>query len=109
MLQRGDLVPHSRLTRTLDFADQETACLITSDRVAGIPFPAALVADRRRHIVFITKPDTGTLPVAQDLFGGTEYVQSRCPKCRGRDHMTAQSRSPRPGAAPWRRTLRSAR
>jgi peroxiredoxin len=66
------------------FAGQNSECVITRDRVPGIPRPSVVVADRWGEIVYIaTASDVVDLPPAQELLDWVSYVQTQCPECEG--------------------------
>jgi hypothetical protein len=75
----------SRLTaRIPDFTEHATACVITRERVPGIPRSGVLVADRWGEIVHVAAvSDVGDLPAPEELLEWIEYVQSQCPECQG--------------------------
>jgi peroxiredoxin len=67
-----------------DFADRESVCVVTRDRVAGVPTPGALVADRWGEIVHVAAPShVDGLPAAAELLQWLDHVQQRCPECEG--------------------------
>jgi hypothetical protein len=69
---------------TRDFAELETVLVITRDRIAGLPTPGAIVADRWGEIVHVaTAPDVNDLPAASELMEWIDYVRIRCPECEG--------------------------
>jgi hypothetical protein len=61
------------------FAEHDSVCVVTHDRVAGIPVPGAAVADRWGEIVHVT----AGLPTLSDLLEWLDYVAHRCPECEG--------------------------
>jgi hypothetical protein len=66
------------------FTDQNSACVVTRDRVPGIPSPSVVVADRWGEIVHVaTASDVAGLPPAQELVDWVSYLQTRCPECEG--------------------------
>jgi hypothetical protein len=66
------------------FHDLESACVMTRDRVAGVPAPAALVADRWGEVVYIAAAaHVGELPAPSELLEWLDYVERRCPECEG--------------------------
>lgn len=67
-----------------EFDALDSICIVTTDRVAGLPGPAALVADRWGEIVHVIgAADVAGLPSAQELLDWLEYLQNRCPECEG--------------------------
>ncbi len=62
----------------------DAECVVTRDRVAGVPRPAAIVADQWGEVVHVaTGSHAGELPSAQDLISWVEHVRNRCPECEG--------------------------
>ena len=62
----------------------DTECVITRDRVDGVPCPGAVVADRWGEVVHVaSSAHPGELPDAQDLIEWVEHVRNRCPECEG--------------------------
>ena len=67
-----------------EFNDRECVCVITRDSVAGLPAPAALVADRWGEIVHVVAAsDVANLPTPAELVEWVEYLEIRCPECEG--------------------------
>jgi hypothetical protein len=61
-----------------------TECVITTDKVAGIPAPGVAVADEWGEIVYVASGSTvAELPSPADLLEWVRYVESRCPECEG--------------------------
>jgi peroxiredoxin len=75
----------SELTaRLAEFGEQSTKCVITRERVAGIPAPGVLVADRWGEIVYVAATaEVADLPSPDELLDWVEYVQNQCPECQG--------------------------
>lgn len=70
--------------RCRDFQQHDGACVITRDRVPGVPSPGALVADRWGEIVQIAAaPVVSGLPAVSELLEWLDYVERRCPECEG--------------------------
>ena len=70
--------------RAAEFESLESVWVVTNDCVAGLPAPAALVADRWGEIIHLVAPvDIASLPAAQELLDWLGYVQNRCPECEG--------------------------
>lgn len=70
--------------RESEFQQLETECVITRERVAGLPGPAVLLADRWGEIIhIISASESARLPSPEDLLGWLEYIQNRCPECEG--------------------------
>jgi peroxiredoxin len=66
------------------FSGQNSECVITRDRMPGIPSPSAVVADQWGEIVYIAAAgDVSELPPAQELLDWVSYLQTRCPECEG--------------------------
>ncbi|MCC6559802.1 MAG: hypothetical protein IT478_00480 [Xanthomonadales bacterium] len=67
-----------------EFQEYETTVVITSERVTGLPSPAAIVADRWGEIVAIEPaPDVASLPDVSDLLAWLRFVAHACPECEG--------------------------
>jgi hypothetical protein len=65
-------------------AGGDAECVITRDRVDGVPCPGAVVADRWGEVVHVaSSADPGEMPDAQDLIEWVEHVRNRCPECEG--------------------------
>jgi hypothetical protein len=65
-------------------AGGDAECVITRDRVDGVPCPGAVVADRWGEVVHVASTaGPGELPDAQDLIEWVEHVRNRCPECEG--------------------------
>lgn len=65
-------------------AGQNSECVITRDRVPGVPCPSAVVADRWGEVVHVaTASDVADLPSAQELVDWVTYLQTQCPECEG--------------------------
>ena len=76
--------PSGFASLTRDFAERETVLVITRDRIAGLPTPGAVVADRWGEIVHVAAaPDVNGLPAASELIEWIDYVRIRCPECEG--------------------------
>jgi hypothetical protein len=72
------------MARAGDGQTGETAWLVTSDRIAGLPSPGAIVADRWGELMHVASaPDVAHLPGSDELVEWVEYVQHRCPECEG--------------------------
>ena len=64
--------------------DDDTAWLVTQDRIAGLPSPGAIVADRWGELIHVAQaPALADLPRPSELVEWAEYVQHRCPECEG--------------------------
>jgi hypothetical protein len=79
----GDYV--SKLTsQTPAWAGADSECVITRDRVPGIPQPGIAVADRWGEIVHVAGGSSAAeLPPAHELIEWVNYLQHRCPECEG--------------------------
>jgi hypothetical protein len=76
--------PSTLAARGRDFEEQNAACVITRDRVPGVPTPGAIVADRWGEIVHVvTAAHVDELPPPSELLDWLEYVERRCPECEG--------------------------
>jgi len=76
--------PSTLAARGRDFDERNAACVMTRDRVPGVPTPGAAVADRWGEIVYVVAAtDVGELPPPSELLDWLEYVERRCPECEG--------------------------
>jgi hypothetical protein len=76
--------PSDLIARDADFRELDSACVMTRDRVAGVPVAAALVADRWGEVVYISAaPHVGSLPTPSELFEWLDCVERQCPECEG--------------------------
>ena len=75
----------SRLTvQTSKLNGNDTALVITRDRVCGLPSPGVVVADRWGEIQYVADASgVDDLPSPQELIEWLQYVQSQCPECEG--------------------------
>ena len=65
-------------------ADEDTALVVTSDAIPGIPSPGVVVADRWGEIYYLQSADrTGDLPTPHELAEWLRYVRNECPECQG--------------------------
>ena len=70
--------------RREELGGDDAACVITRDRVAGMPAPGVVIADRWGEVVYVVSaPDVGDLPAPQELIEWVEYLETRCPECEG--------------------------
>jgi hypothetical protein len=70
--------------RAGELAEQQTDCVITRDRIPGLPAPGVLVADRWGEIAYVSSSgDAVDLPSVQELVDWIVHVQTRCPECEG--------------------------
>jgi hypothetical protein len=62
----------------------DVACVITRDRLRGVPTPGVLVADRWGEIIhMVAASDVAELPPTGELLDWVAYVRSQCPECQG--------------------------
>jgi hypothetical protein len=62
----------------------DSALVITRDKVAGLPSPGVIVADRWGEIQYAADAaGADDLPSPQELVEWLQYVQSQCPECQG--------------------------
>jgi hypothetical protein len=79
-----DDYPSTLTARARDFEERHAACVLTRDRVPGLPAPGAVVADRWGEIVHVfAAASGGELPPASELLDWLEHVEQRCPECEG--------------------------
>ena len=66
------------------FCAADTVCVVTLDRVSGLPGRAVAIADRWGEIAYVATVDNPSrLPSPSDLLEWVSYVQRRCPECEG--------------------------
>jgi hypothetical protein len=64
--------------------DDDTAWLVTPERIPGLPSPGAIVADRWGEVMHVAQAsNVAELPVPDELVEWADYVQHRCPECEG--------------------------
>lgn len=64
--------------------DDDTAWIVTRDRVAGLPHPGVVVADRWGEVVHVAQPsEVQDLPAPDEIAESVRYLQHRCPECEG--------------------------
>ena len=62
----------------------DTALVVTTDHVDGVPRPGIVIADRWGEIHFVAHaPAAAGLPDPDELTGWLRYVQQQCPECEG--------------------------
>jgi len=72
------------ITRARDSKDGDVAWLVTSDRIAGLPSPVAIVADRWGELIHVAHAaDIAHLPRPEELLEWIDFLQHRCPECEG--------------------------
>ena len=76
--------PSTLAARAREFEERHAACVMTRDRVPGVPTPGAVVADRWGEIVYVmAATHASELPPASEVLEWLEYVEQRCPECEG--------------------------
>ena len=67
-----------------EFTAKDAECVVTADRVPGIPSPAVVVADRWGEIVHVaTASQVDDLTSPEELLDWVDYLDRRCPECEG--------------------------
>jgi hypothetical protein len=67
-----------------ELTGDDSACVVTPDRVSGVPRPGIVVADRWGEIHHLARPETvEDLPSPQNVIEWLRYVQHQCPECEG--------------------------
>ena len=65
-------------------SENGTEWVVTCDRIAGMPNPGAVIADRWGELMHVAHaPDVAHLPAPDELVEWADYVQHRCPECEG--------------------------
>jgi hypothetical protein len=71
-------------SRAAQWAALETDVVITTDRIAGVPSPGVVIADRWGEIQAAWhEPTPDRLPPADELVEWLRYIQQVCPECQG--------------------------
>jgi hypothetical protein len=90
LVMLSDTDPSSRsyadqlMARGRDSKKNDTEWVVTCDRIAGMPNPGAVVADRWGELMHVAHaPDVAHLPVPDELVEWVDYVRHRCPECEG--------------------------
>ena len=75
----------SSLTRRMvELTAHDTAVVITSDPIDGVPSPAVIIGDRWGEIHHVVEGvDAAQMPTPDALIEWLRYVQSQCPECQG--------------------------
>ena len=72
------------LARQAEFAAMEAECVVTRDRVSGVPSPGVIVADRWGEVVHVASTsDVEELTSPEELLDWVDYLGRRCPECEG--------------------------
>ena len=72
------------MARGRDSKEDDTEWVVTCDRLAGIPNPGVVIADRWGEVMHVAQaPDVAHLPVPDELVEWVDYVRHRCPECEG--------------------------
>jgi hypothetical protein len=72
------------MSQISELTGDHNAFVITRDRVAGLPSPGVVIADRWGEIQYVARAaGDGDLPSPQELIEWLQYVQSQCPECQG--------------------------
>ncbi len=74
----------SLAAKATDLRAHDTAFIVTTDEIAGVPMPGIVIADRWGEIYFVTDAvSAAALPDPEDLIAWLRYVQRECPECQG--------------------------
>lgn len=72
-----DLLAHAS-----DFAEADTALVISTEAVTGLPSPGVIVADRWGEIVYVYSDDRiASMPSPDELLEWVNFVRIQCPEC----------------------------
>jgi hypothetical protein len=67
-----------------DLAAYEASLIVTTTRIARVPSPGVVVADRWGEVYFVQGADRASdLPGADELMEWLRYVRNECPECQG--------------------------
>ena len=65
-------------------AEYDSAVIVTTTHIDGVPSPGVVVADRWGEVYYIQAADRASqLPVPDELLDWLRYVQIQCPECQG--------------------------
>lgn len=90
---RDDPYGRSLAERADDFAASETALVVSTEPITGVPTPGVVVADQWGEIAYVFDahhPDearqfdrrgTTSLPSERELLDWVHFVRLRCPEC----------------------------
>jgi hypothetical protein len=74
----------SLIAKESDLRAYDTAFIVTTDAVPGIPSPGIVVADRWGEIYYVQEASSAAdLADPVSLIEWLRYVQSECPECQG--------------------------
>jgi len=80
----GEASVHSLAQLGRDLEGNDTAVVVTTDPIPGVPPPAVVVADRWGEIQYIqTAGRVADLPDAAELGDWLDYLRYQCPECQG--------------------------
>ena len=72
------------MARQSEFSAKDAECVMTRDRVPGIPSPGVVVADRWGEIAHVaTTSQVDDLTSPEELLDWVGYLERRCPECEG--------------------------
>ena len=72
------------VARKSEFSAKDAECVMTRDRVPGLPAPGVVVADRWGEIAHVaTTSQVNDLTSPDELLDWLDYLNSRCPECEG--------------------------
>ena len=67
-----------------DLAAYDTALLVTTTRIEGVPSPGVVVADRWGEVYYVQEADRAAdLPPPDELIDWLRFVRNECPECQG--------------------------
>jgi len=70
--------------RAPEFEQYTATCIVTHDRIPGIPSPGVAIADRWGEVQYLASSATiGELPEIGGLVDTLYYIHRRCPECEG--------------------------
>jgi len=74
----------SALAASRRLFEDDTACVVTRDRVPHVASCAVVIADRWGEIAFaVEKDDAAELPPPRELGEWLDFLRNRCPECEG--------------------------
>jgi hypothetical protein len=72
------------MARRAEFSAMHAECVVTRDRVAGVPSPGVIVADKWGEVVHVASTSqVDGLTSPEELVDSVDYLDRRCPECEG--------------------------
>ena len=72
------------MARQAEFSAMDAECVMTRERVSGVPSPGVVVADRWGEVVHVASTShVEELTSPEELLDWVDYLHRRCPECEG--------------------------